>query len=96
MTNKFSGIKDAFQNGKIGSMLCVEGGHSIDSRLALLRIYYELGVRYMTLTHSCNTPWADAAQTETPILRLTEFGKVFKIYIFLFSTISKVIDPIIK
>jgi membrane dipeptidase len=51
------GIMEAFNEGKIGSLICVEGGHSIDSRLAALRLFYELGARYMTLTHSCNTPW---------------------------------------
>lgn len=54
-------IEDAFKNQRIASMIVVEGGHSIDDRLSVLRLYYELGVRYMTLTHSCNQPWIDAS-----------------------------------
>ncbi|KAL4222111.1 dipeptidase 1 (renal) [Mactra antiquata] len=75
------GILESFNEGKIGSMIGLEGGHSIDSSLGVLRMYYELGVRYMTLTHSCNTPWADNWHVDEPgyngtiLGGLTPFGK---------------------
>jgi len=61
--------------GKIASLIGVEGGHSIDSSLGTLRMLAELGASYMTLTHTSNVPWADAA-TDTPAHGgLTSFGE---------------------
>ncbi|ODM97965.1 Dipeptidase 1 [Orchesella cincta] len=55
-------IEKAHKEGKIAGVIAVEGGHSIGNSLATLRSFYELGVRCLTLTHTCNTPWADSAQ----------------------------------
>jgi len=65
----------AVESGRIASLLGMEGGHSIASSLGTLRMMSELGVRYMTLTHSRNTPWADSA-TDTPAVGgLSDFGR---------------------
>ncbi|TDU06277.1 membrane dipeptidase [Streptomyces sp. 846.5] len=61
--------------GRIASLMGAEGGHSIDCSLATLRALYALGVRYMTLTHNDNLPWADSA-TDKPVAGgLTRFGE---------------------
>jgi len=68
-------VERIFKNGKIASMIGVEGGHCIDSSLGVLRMFYALGARYMTLTHGKNVPWADSA-TDTPEHNgLTPFGE---------------------
>jgi membrane dipeptidase len=59
-------IRAAKKAGRIGSMLGIEGGHAIESSLGVLRAYYDLGVRYMTLTHNTNTDWADSAADRPP------------------------------
>lgn len=61
--------------GKIASLLGAEGGHSIESSLGVLRQLYEVGVRYMTLTHNSNTAWADAATDQPVHGGLTAFGR---------------------
>lgn len=68
-------IEDAFRRGKIASLYGIEGGHQIDSSMAALRMFYELGVRYMTLTHNCDTPWARWWGSEDSGVGLTEWGK---------------------
>ena len=68
-------VERIFKKGKIASLIGMEGGHSIDSSIAVLRMFHRLGARYMTLTHSRNVPWADSA-TDTPIAGgLSEFGE---------------------
>jgi membrane dipeptidase len=68
-------VERAFKKGRIASLIGMEGGHSIDNSLGALRMFYRAGARYMTLTHSKNTAWADSA-TDTPAANgLTPFGE---------------------
>jgi len=68
-------ITRIFKRRKIGSLLGVEGGHAIENSLGALRMYYDLGVRYMTLTHNVTLSWADAAFDSTRHNGLTSFGE---------------------
>ncbi|MEU9880104.1 dipeptidase [Streptomyces phaeochromogenes] len=61
--------------GRIASLMGAEGGHSIDNSLATLRGLYELGVRYMTLTHNDNIAWADSATDKPSVGGLSAFGR---------------------
>lgn len=68
-------LEQAFKNGRVGSLLAIEGGHVIDDSLAVLRAYHTLGVRAMTLTHTASTRWADAAEQPGKHGGLTPFGE---------------------
>lgn len=67
-------VRSVIASGRIASLLGAEGGQSIDSSLATLRMLYVLGVRYMTLTHNDNNPWADSATDEPVLGGLSRFG----------------------
>ncbi|XP_017780973.1 PREDICTED: dipeptidase 1-like [Nicrophorus vespilloides] len=73
-------IKTAYSKNQICSLIGVEGGHSLAGSLAVLRSFYHIGVRYLTLTSTCNTPWADCSITDLPGKKpehggLSSFGK---------------------
>ncbi len=68
-------VETAVGQGRIASLLGMEGGHSIDCSLGTLRMMHALGVRYLTLTHNQNTPWADAATDEPAHGGLTDLGR---------------------
>jgi membrane dipeptidase len=70
-----SDIEKARKQGKIASFIGMEGGHVIENSLGALRAYYELGARYMTLTHNSTLDWVDAALGERKHGGLTPFGK---------------------
>ena len=68
-------IEREFRRGRVGSLLGMEGGHVIENSLGALRSYYDLGARYMTLTHNSTLDWADAAMDSVRHGGLTEFGR---------------------
>jgi membrane dipeptidase len=68
-------IRRVHKNSRIASLIGIEGGHSIDNSLGVLRMLYALGARYMTLTHSENLDWADSATDKPKHHGLTPFGE---------------------
>eukprot|EP00090_Calanus_glacialis_P008674 TRINITY_DN17031_c0_g1_i2.p1 TRINITY_DN17031_c0_g1~~TRINITY_DN17031_c0_g1_i2.p1 ORF type:complete len:1005 (+),score=154.48 TRINITY_DN17031_c0_g1_i2:450-3464(+) len=74
------GLVSSHKAGRVASVISVESGHSIGTSLAVLRMYYRLGARSLTLTHNCNNPWADSSlvdkEGKQPVHNgLTPFGK---------------------
>jgi membrane dipeptidase len=75
LATRAADVERAHREGKIASFLGMENGQALENSLGALRAYYDLGVRYMTLTHGRNTDWADSA-TDTPVHGgLTPFGR---------------------
>jgi membrane dipeptidase len=68
-------ILNARKQGKIAALMGIEGGHAIEDSLRLLRQFYNLGIRYMTLTHSNTNNWADSSGDKPKHNGLTAFGK---------------------
>ncbi|KAK8387407.1 hypothetical protein O3P69_018178 [Scylla paramamosain] len=73
-----SEILEEFRRGRVASLMGVEGGHGLASSMGVVRALYDLGVRYVTLTHKCHTPWAECSEPDPhlPNTRgLTPYGK---------------------
>lgn len=68
-------VEQAHRAGKIAGLMGMEGGHMINNSLPTLRMYAKLGVRYLTLTHSLNTDWADSSGESGKHNGLTDFGR---------------------
>jgi len=68
-------VERAMKRGRVASLLGIEGGHAIENSLGALRAYYDLGVRYMTLTHGRTLDWADSATDAPRHSGLTRFGE---------------------
>ena len=75
LATSMADIDAAKEEGKIASLLGMEGGHTIVNSLGALRSYYNLGVRYMTLTHFHSNDWADSATGEVRHEGITAFGR---------------------
>ncbi len=70
-----SDVRRIAAKGKVASMLGMEGGHVLENSLGALRAYYDLGARYLTLTHNVTLDWADSSMDAPRHHGLTPFGK---------------------
>ncbi|MCH2372245.1 MAG: dipeptidase [Pirellulales bacterium] len=89
LTRNYQQIVAARREGKIASLIGVEGGHSIEDSMANLHRLFDLGARYMTLTHSDTLSWADSATDENKHDGLNEFGEAV---VFEMNKIGMIID----
>jgi membrane dipeptidase len=75
MSYTVADIRRAKKQGKIAALMGIEGGHAIEDSLAALRVYYRLGIRYMTLTHNNTNNWADSCCDTSKHNGVSDFGK---------------------
>lgn len=81
MASSSHDIIEIHGRGRVACLVGVEGGHSLGNSMSVLRSLYLSGVRYLTLTHTCSTPWATSASRDADISAgrtrsgLTDFGK---------------------
>lgn len=75
MSYSVADIRRAKKLNKIAALMGIEGGHAIEDSLATLRVYYRLGIRYMTLTHNNTNNWADSCCDQAKHNGLSDFGK---------------------
>lgn len=68
-------IHSAFKSGRIASLIGIEGSHQVGDSVAVLRMAYDLGARYLTLTHTCHTGWADSCASPGPHGGLSKSGR---------------------
>ncbi|KAK4689135.1 membrane dipeptidase, partial [Tremellales sp. Uapishka_1] len=74
-------IREAFQDGKIATLMAIEGAHQLGNSLSTLRLYAQIGVKYLTLTHTCHNAFASSAGSGVPLVPahpeggLTELGR---------------------
>ncbi|UZJ55232.1 hypothetical protein CBS101457_004552 [Exobasidium rhododendri] len=71
-------VRKNFKSGKISHLIGIEGAHSLGNSLAALRMYFDLGVRYMTLTHTCHNPFADTSGSTEGVLKAPLHGGLSK------------------
>ena len=77
------------QSGKIAGVITVESGHSIGTSLSVLRMYHQLGVRSLALTHNCNNPWWVEAQMISTSKAFLNARKKVSLFRYLFTNTSK-------
>jgi membrane dipeptidase len=75
MARTAADVRKAHEQGKIAALMGIEGGHMLGNDIRMVRIYSELGVRYMTLSHFYNDEWADSSTDKPAHNGLTDYGK---------------------